>query len=198
MLGQELRLAGLTGLNPRTACAEQAPPVTTTPALHPQRPGREVLTAHWPCPGNAGLSRPAPCLSRAPLRPAEGCSEAGVPSCQHGHVLHKPLSLPRAGCDLRGPSELRPTLRSAETLPPVFKGAQTARDAALFAISAQQTGWLPPFKGRLSPGITADAAGIPGRQRPAPGPPRLAGAFKGSEAFISCRQWARPPLPAHP
>lgn len=103
------------------------------------------------------------------------------------------------GCDLGGPSELRPTPVRCRNPPSCLqRGPNCTCDAAPFAISAQQTGWLPPFKGRLSPGITADAAGILGRQRPAPGPPKPAGAFKGSEAFISCRRRARPPLPASP
>lgn len=184
--------------------AGSGPRRPTTPAPRPQRPGQEVLIAVPGAPtGPALASGPAHRPSRAPLRPGEGCSEAGGPSCQQGRVLHKSLSLlcppPTMGCDLGGPSELRPTPVRCRNPPSCLqRGPNCTCDAAPFAISAQQTGWLPPFKGRLSPGITADAAGILGRQRPAPGPPKPAGAFKGSEAFISCRRRARPPLPASP
>lgn len=177
-------------------------PSTAPPAPGPQGPDSRSRGAHWPCPGHPGLSGPAHCPSRAPLRPGEGRSEAGGPSCQQGRVLHKSLSLlrppPTAGCDLGG---LRAQVYAREVQKPSIlspKGPSCTCDAAPFAISAQQTGWLPPFKGRLSPGITADAAGILRRQRPAPGPPKPAGTFKGSEAFISCRRRARPPLPASP
>lgn len=132
------------------------------PSMRPQRPGCEVLTAvrgaHWPCP--SGLSRPAPCPSWAPLCPAEGCLEAGVPGCQHSRPPQAPLPPPLHPSPphrLQSQGTLKAKAHTAECRNPpscLQRGPNCTCDAPLFAISAQQTGWLPPFKGRLSPGIT--------------------------------------------
>ena len=186
--------------------ARSSPWWPTTPAPCPQRPGHKVLTAipgapTGPVPATLGSAGQHTAHLGLPSAQERAAQRPGAPAASKV-VSSTSLSLlrppPTAGCDLGG---LRAQVYAREVQKPSIlspKGPSCTCDAAPFAISAQQTGWLPPFKGRLSPGITADAAGILRRQCPAPGPPKPAGTFKGSEAFISCRRRARPPLPASP
>ena len=129
-----------------------------------------------------------------------------VPGCHHSCT---PLSLPRSrpvGCGLGGPCRAeahaarpRDTHSLAETLPSLSsKGAKPTHLAQLcLPFLPQQKGWLPPFKGRLSRGISPDAAGIRKGSAPHRGPTGPAGTFRGSGAFISSVLWARP-LPLCP
>lgn len=68
----------------------------------------------------------------------------------------------------------------------LFKGGQLCTSkTALLPFLSSQTCWLPPFKGRLSPGIRSNATGIQGGSAQQPGPLRLCQRFQREHGRLS-------------
>lgn len=119
----------------------------------------------------------------------------------HGNCPTSPPSPPLPdGLWSGDPPPLRPGERGRDsqslmgTLPPVFKGrhASNIQQPCLPSLP-RQTRWLPPFKGRLSPGISPNAAGIPGEAVPSARPTEACAPSKAARLSSPSPGWARPP-----
>lgn len=177
--------------------AQDHNPNATLLTAGPRGPDGRSRDVRQPCPSSSpfllwaqGDERPVP----LGLLTALGREGPRLPS-----LLHTPLSRTPAQWAVvsEDPAELRPTDTHSlvGTFPSLSsKGAKPTHLAQLcLPFLPQQKGWLPPFKGRLSRGISPDAAGIRKGSAPHQGPTGPAGTFRGSGAFISSARWARPP-----